>query len=372
MFSGKKINRYIIFEYVKIFFIIYLVIANLVAIVNFLEFSRKTSSINIPMLIKLKIVFFEIPKMLEEFIPFIIILSSAINLKTLASRSELTVLNSFGFSLWNILTIYTCITTVIAVLIVLLFNPLFNRMNIISKTEKDIYTNREHNKNIIYEKNGFWFKQQGEENTTIISRSAKIDMDKYVFFDNSIFIFDKYNIFLKRLECAKMSLLNNEFLLADCHIYRKEMPIETVNSISIKTNLKKDYINQELTSKYEDIDQMSIFKTIKLFKNFSRAKLNTTKFKTKLTIFLIMPITFFIMNMIACLIINNNNRNIKSIFEFATIVIISVVYYIIQSILYALAYVDRINILSSISVWLILNILFYLYELIKKIELGNR
>ena len=40
--------------------------------------------------------------------------------------------------------------------------------------------------------------------------------------------------------------------------------INNTNNIILKTNLKKDYINQELTSKYENIEQMSIFKTVKL------------------------------------------------------------------------------------------------------------
>ena len=88
MFKSSKISKYIIFEYLKIFIVIYLVITNLIAIVNFLEFSRKTTNIPISFLIKLKIVFFEIPKILEEFIIFIVVISSSICLKKISIQKR--------------------------------------------------------------------------------------------------------------------------------------------------------------------------------------------------------------------------------------------------------------------------------------------
>ena len=282
-------------------------------------------------------------------------------------------LNSFSFSLWDILKIYTFITSTIAIIVILLLNPLFNKMSIISQISRDIYTGKYNSQNILYEQNGFWFRQQGQEENIIISRSDKIDVSNYTFFNNSIFIFDKHNIFIKRIECNKMILNNKgEFLITDALIHQKDSKIEKEDNIILKTNLKKDYINQELTSKYENIEQMSIFKTVKFLHKFNKAKLNTVKFQTKLVIFMITPLIYFIMNMIACLVISNNNRNIKNILEFSLIIVISVIYYIIQSILYALAYANKINIMYSMTIWLTLIILLCLYELIKKVELRNR
>ena len=89
----NKITKYFLVEFIKIFILILFSIAILIFIVDFLEFLPKMEKNSIPSLTAIKIVFFAIPSMLEEFFQFIILVAIVFTMAKIASKNELTVVN---------------------------------------------------------------------------------------------------------------------------------------------------------------------------------------------------------------------------------------------------------------------------------------
>lgn len=367
----KKINKYIIFDFIKLFIVLYLSIFCLVFIADFLEFSRKIKFDFNSFFVVCKIVLFRAPKILEDFVQFLVLLASAITLKKYVARSEMTIMQMNGVSLWKIIKIFSGISIALSVLIITIFNPIALHLNKIAKKAELSYFKKEQF-DFVESANGIWLKQNDTKNNQkAIIRSSKVYLNDYSFVDNIIIVLDENNKFIKRLNIENMKLEDMNWKAYNINQVEYLKPIQHFDEMVIATNITQEFVKQQLQNKYENVSQMSFYKLVNLTKEFKKVGLPIKKFVIQQNIFLTKPFVFIMMSMIACLVIKNTNRKDNTIFEIFVTVVIGILLFIVQNIIFELTMAQKLSHIFAIWGWIVFVYLVLFYLLIKKIELSN-
>ncbi|MDR1945341.1 MAG: LptF/LptG family permease, partial [Candidatus Peribacteria bacterium] len=260
------ITKYLIKEFLKIFFLIILSVFILIFIVDFLEFSSRIQKYSIPPKDSIKIILYRIPLMLETFLQFIVLLSINFTLTKISIKSELTILYASGYSAWKILRIYSAIALGIGLFTVLFLNFFFSNLYKQSKTIENIYTKNK-DESFIGLDNGIWFKQIDEKNNDIVIRASGVYLENLTF-EDVVIIFNKNGKFEKRYNVEKMILTDNFWILHNINIIRQNEKIAFKKKDILSTQLSKKFVQQQIQNKYEDVNLIPFFSLNKLIKEF--------------------------------------------------------------------------------------------------------
>lgn len=366
-----KITNYLLKEFMKIFLLILVSIFILVFIIDFLEFLPKTETYSIPPFEAIKIVLFRIPVMIENFLQFIILISTVLTLTKISSKSELTVMYSSGISTWKIIKIYSIYVFFIGLLVIFFLNLLFAKLNKISTLTENKYTKYE-NKYFIENSNGLWFKQPNIKKNTgeVLIRANKVYLEDLIF-KNCILIFMENDGFKKRYNVETMYLKNGYWLLDSVYIFKKDKIMNFKKELKLPTQLSKKFVKQQIQNKYEDLDLIPFFSLNKLIKEFKDSGLDIYKFVVKKYILMLTPFMYVLMVFIGILFSNNYQRDNKSVLNIFKTIVFGICIFVIQNTLFELASANKINLLLSTWGFFIFMLMIIYCLLIKKIELQN-
>ena len=142
-FFAKRINIYLLKEFIKIFLLMLFSIFLLVFIIDFLEFSQNIHKHSIPPIDAIKIVLYRVPSMIESFLQFIILLSIVFTITKISIKSELTILYTNGFSSWKILKLYSVFIFIFGLVVIFFLNFLFSNLLKQSSIIENSYTKKE-------------------------------------------------------------------------------------------------------------------------------------------------------------------------------------------------------------------------------------
>ncbi|MDR0485013.1 MAG: LptF/LptG family permease [Alphaproteobacteria bacterium] len=117
----QKLFRYISVSFIKSLLLFHLVIICIIFIADFTENIRISGSENIPRLISLSLM--NIPYLIVQISPFILLLASFTTIRTMVLRKEVDILKSFGISIWQFLVPFVIISCIWSAIIILLIVP---------------------------------------------------------------------------------------------------------------------------------------------------------------------------------------------------------------------------------------------------------
>jgi lipopolysaccharide export system permease protein len=341
-----------------------------VFLVDYVEFISKDRNKLIPFLTGVKIIVYRAPYIVESFSQFIILLSSAIVIKKLSSKNELTILYINGFSLWRIITLFSIVSIIISCLNIFIAAPIFINASKTSKKIELLHRAKE-NVEFIGSSNGIWFEQLNPKtNEKMILRTSKVYIEDMIFKDNILLILDSGGNFMKRLNIDELKLFEDFWFGKNAFVVEKGKPITFLEQITLSTNLKKDFILQRLRNKYENINYMNIYQLIKFNKSFKEYKLEHKKFSAKINTIFASPFVFALMCFISAVFTSNSVRKNTTVIEMFSVVAVGIAFFIIQNTIYEIVLAGKIPIFY---IWHMLLLFFTVFGrlLIKKINLGN-
>jgi lipopolysaccharide export system permease protein len=369
-FFSKTLAAYLVKDFLKTFLLLYLAVLFLVFVVDYVEFLSKERNHIVPLLVGIKIVAYRTPHIIETLFQFLVLLSSAITLKKLSSRGELTAMYVNGFSLWRIVITFSILSLVIGFLNILAVNPIFIRTSKISKKIEMFHTKREEGE-FVESSNGIWFEQRNPKNNEkIVLRTAKIYLDEMIFKDNTMLILDEREKFLKKFDVEELVLFENFWLAKGVFTMERGEPIKFAEKMTIPTNLKKDFIIQKIKNKYENINYMNVYQLIEFYGAFKTHKLGYNKFLAKINIMFYSPFALALMCMAAVIFITNTLRKNSTLVEIFGATVAGVVIFIVQNTVYELVLAGKISIFYIWYMACFFFILAFIF-LIRKIELDN-
>ena len=254
---------------------------------------------------------YQLPELLNQLMPFIILFATMLLLWHLNRRSELVVARSLGLSIWSILTPVWISVTVFSILNVLLFNPLSAEFSSrFEQMEADLLTKRSNL--LMISRSGLWLKQEEEDRYSLVHVSRVVEGGQELA-GVTVYSFNQDNHFVNRLDADVVHIHKQGWLFKQALLSEFNKSSEKMGDLLWKTDLTLHKIRESFAAPESiAIWQLPVF--IRLMESAGLSNLEHLQYLYKQ---LLMPFLFLTMATIAGLCAYHFNRR-KGGFHFVT------------------------------------------------------
>ncbi len=260
-----KVNSYLIRLTIKYIFINLLIISIFILFLNLIELSRILNFENNTLTNYLKLSALKYPSILNEILPFVIIISIAFLFRNLINNNELISMRNIGFSIFDIFIPIGFTVFISGLFFLFILNPISSTFEmqyekLINKNNKSLYSIKLSNKEM-------WINNKIDENKSSFISIERINLKSMKANNIKILsIKDRKNIFLQAesgifkdniffLESVKYFEINNE-------------NYQFFDDYSLQINFSKQNIINSITN-YKLIPFYNYFSHLKTLKKFN-------------------------------------------------------------------------------------------------------
>ena len=168
IFKSTLVLRYLIKENLFSFLIIFLFACLFFISIDLIELIRRSSSKNIDITVLLKMAILHIPTLLPIILPTVFLLSSMNTYMKLNKNNELSVLRASGFSIWSLIFPAVINVSIVSILFLLIFNPVFSYMNLKFKNLENTYFKGSSGLYSVSQ-TGLWLREKNDEFEYVIN-----------------------------------------------------------------------------------------------------------------------------------------------------------------------------------------------------------
>ena len=250
----KSINRYIINEYIKSLFVVIAVMLSIILLINLLdEFNFFKSKKDLKFIFFLIFTILKLPNVLINLFPFIILFAGIVFYLKIYNHNEVISLRVMGYSNIQIILIPALTSFVIGYIIVFLIVPFSSSL---LKYYEELRSEYNETRNLVFvNETGIWILDKNEKEKNII-RIEKINKDFSNINQVTIYNYDAYNNFIRRIDADEGIIKNTNWQLNKVHFItanKKNNKENYLNSYNYTSNinineLKNIYKNTETTS----------------------------------------------------------------------------------------------------------------------------
>jgi len=325
-----------------------LVFSLIIFFVNLLEVMDKINGSNTPFFVIFAMAFLQIPNFLNDIVPSIILFSAIMTFFTLSLKSEITIIRSCGYSLWNIVQPVAIAGFFLGIFWVTVFGPFSILMGRSFNNFEGKYIHNE-SQSVIVASGGIWLKQPNlqKKDEEIVFQARKIYQESAEFGNVAIWFFDKDGSFYKKLDAQKMSLRDDKWVVSNIVMNDLDLLNVKVENEIIPTNLEEEFVMDKIVSNFQNVKLFSIFELPKLISSLKISGLQSVKFEVYFHSLLSKPILFLSMVLIACYFGINNFRDRMAIITLFVGIIFGLSLYILLSIINAIGSSRLIPVFAS-------------------------
>jgi lipopolysaccharide export system permease protein len=352
----KIYQKYLINKLTKTFFFIFFIFFTLVFIMGVIQELNFFSNEDVSFYFPFFLVFLNLPSILYEILPFIIILALIILIIDLNENGELITFKNNGLNNSKILQTLSLASFILGLLIMLIFYNISAILKFNYLSLKQNYTNDSKYLATITE-NGLWIKDEIDEQIIFVNAKR---VEKNYLEEVDILILDKSFNYLSTILVEKIDILNNTWILESPIIFYEDNSKEELEEFKIKSNFNYDKIK----NLYSELNSLTILGLLELKNSYKSVNYSTTDIDYQIQKVLITPIYFVILSVISFIVCFNFKQDNK--FILITLgILISVMIHYITSFFGIVGKNEKISI--TLSVWgpLTILILFSLVGLIR-------
>lgn len=241
---GWTLGRYFFQRYVVITTWFFIGIYALVFLIDFTEFSSRTSGLpNFTFLSALAISALRVPMVMQQTVPFVALFAAMATLISLNRKYELVIARSAGISAWQFLRPACLGALLFGVLTVGVLNPL--AANGLSHSEFLESNMRSGDSNTVSAFAAPWIHQKTNNSDTIIGARAVLnrglELSDAVFFE-----LDQDGDIIERKDARRAFLRDGYWELNDVKRFRGRGPVEKLADDRVATNLKPEFVQERL------------------------------------------------------------------------------------------------------------------------------
>ena len=353
----SKINQYLAKLTLKYLFINTLIISILIIFINILEISRIIDNSNNKLYSFLFLSILKLPSVINETIPFIVVISIAFLYRNLISNNELISMRNMGFSILDIFKPIGITILICGIIILCFLNPITsfteNKFTeITDQKNSDIYS-------IKFIQNGMWIKNISEDEEKSYINIKNINLN---------------NMIAKNIKILTIKENKKEVIIAEKGIIdKKNFILEQVLKLNIENNdyyKSEDHVIKLNFNRSDIIDSISNYKYIPFYKYFIHIK-NLKKFdlySNEISLYytseLLKPIFLIIIAFVVMGFSSKFRRN-ENFFKVLFIsVLIGFIIFLFKIIIFNFTGKSNINFIYSYLIILILPLLLGLYQVV--------
>ena len=330
----KTFESYLIKLFFKKILNISLIFLSLVFILSIFDEISFFKNLDINFFFPFFITALNVPSTLFELFPFIFLISTQLFFLELISKNELEVLKINGLN-----------------------NSKITKLKFLYLDLKNTYSNDNKYLAVVTE-NGLWIKDEIDEKIYIIN-ATQIEND--FLKEVTISEFSKTFDLNRTIESNKINIKNNEWIVFNPIISQKNKTKKTNKTINIKTHFNE----KKIGSMFRNLSSLNILDLIKLNDDYKALGYSTIDVKSHLYKLFSFPVYLSVMTILSSIIMFNIKRNKAMIFHIILGIFLSVLIYYIYYLFNLLGESEKIPLLISIWLPLILLAIFNIIGLIK-------
>ena len=354
---NKIINKYLIFKFSKIFFTTILIFLALGIILNLFEEIEFFKNLNLSFALPLILSLSYVPTLIIELLPFIVFLSSMFYFLHLRSSKDLLSVKIFGYSNIKIILILSTFSFLIGLFFLFAVNPITSVLVKFYETEKAQYA-RDVDHLFSINKNGVWIKEIDNTGYRII-HAEELNNEKLIKI--SLYIFNE-NKLIKRIESQSAVITHNPWKMKSVYIY--DIP-ENSKIFMENYEYQSDNTAEKINSLYRNLNTISFLDLIINFSQLNEKGYSEKLLYEKINRFASLPFFLFLMVFLAAIFTIGSLKHKQNFYYVLISILTCVAIYYFKDLSIALGQTERIGLILSVWMPLVLISLFCLIGVIQ-------
>jgi lipopolysaccharide export system permease protein len=242
---GGTLTRYFGWRFLSAVLAVFAGTVILVAMVDFIEMTRRSSGQDVSALFIAKISIYRVPFLTERIMPFAVLVGAMFCYLNLSRRLELVIARSAGVSAWQFIAPAVFIAFVLGVFATTLYNPMSATMREQSeRLEAILFRNDRGFRDF---GSGFWVRQLSDDGQAVINAKTS-NRQGLELGGVTILRMDKDGHFKDRIEADTAILQPGSWRLKDARVYAEgEAPVDR-NIFEIKTKLTAAQVRESFAT----------------------------------------------------------------------------------------------------------------------------
>ncbi len=344
----KTYTKFLIFNFIKSFFYVTLVLLGLIIILNVLSELEFFKKINVSNLFPIYLALLNAPSFIFEMFPFIFILSTQLFFINIFEDNQIQIFKYSGLKNIKIVKIISITTFVLSILIIFFFYNMSSNLKSYYLELKIKYT-ADGKYLAVVTNNGLWIKDVVDENIFIVNASK---INENFLIDAFITQFDnQYNV-IKNIKTNKIDIKENTWL-----IYNPEIFQENKKEKAKTLNLYSNFNHEKIKNLFSNLSSLSLNELIKLKKNYDTLNYSSTDVSVQIQKLISYPVFLTMMTLLSSIIMFNSKTLKNNTIKLVCGLFISVIIYYINNFFNVLGNTEKLTVLSS--VWIPLSLLIF-------------
>ena len=331
--------KFISSVYFRSLIFVFLIFTSLVFILNLLSELEFFKNENVSISFTLFLSLLNSPIQVFELFPFILLITVQLFFIKFFENKEIDIFKYSGLKNSTILYILSALSILTGVLIITAFYHLSSNLKNIYLEIKSGYTTDGKYLAVIT-KNGLWIKDK-VDNKVIITNASTIEQN----FLNNIFIteFDENFNVIRNIKSNKIDISSNQWEILDAKIYEEN---DYSNRKLLYLNTNFDF--NRIQSLYSNLSALSFVDLYQLRENYKKLNYSTIEVDMHLYKLLSYPFFLLLIALFSSVIMLNIKQIKGTTFKISIGLFFSVIIYYLNNFSYVLGSTERVSIIFSI------------------------
>ena len=353
----KTYQNYIITTFSKIFLYVFFIFLFLTIILNIFEEVSFFKNTEVGLLFPFYMTLLNTPSVIYETFPFIFFIATQFFFIRLLDREELDIFKKISLSNIKLITILSSFSLILSILIITIFYNLSSNLKFVYLDIKNKYS-KDNKYLAVVTENGLWIRDKIDGKINIINAET---LNNKTLENVSINQFStKYEI-IQNIIASKINIENNTWIIEKGKFSQNNTSLEEKENYLFQTNFNAEQINKL----FSDLSSLNFVELNKIRKNYEKIGYTINTINVHVHKLISYPFYLTIMTILGSIVMLNIKRNKSKIFHIIVGTLFSVMIYYISYFSGLLGQNDKLPLVFSIWLPLIIITLFCLVGLVK-------
>ncbi len=335
----KVYIKFISLIFFKSLFFVFSIILSLVFLLNLLTELEFFKNIDVPTSFTLFLSLLNSPALIFEIFPFIILITVQLTFVKLFENQEIEIFKYSGLKNSKIILIISMMSIFTGIVVLSMFYNLSSDLKNIYLEFKSKYSS-DGKYLAVVTKNGLWIKDK-VDNKIIITNASSINNN--FIQNNFITEFDENFNVIRNIRSEKIDVSDKNWKIINARIYYDNDYLKDQN-IELRTNFDL----KRIKTLYSNLAALNIYELYQLKKNYKKLNYSLIEVDLYLLKLISIPLYFVLIAIFASLIMLKIKKFESTTFKISVGLFFSVIIYYLNNFSYVLGGAERISLLLSI------------------------
>lgn len=229
--------------------IVFSVVIALIIMIDSIEIIRRSYNKNVPLTAVIELVLLKLPDMIQQILPFAILLGSILTFTRLTRTYELIVVRAAGVSVWQFLMPTIIIALTLGAFLITTFNPLSAAVLSRYESVEAKYLSNSPQSMLAVSSSGLWLREKdAATDERRVLHALKLRQHDMVLHDVTLFMFKDGDTFTRRIDAEQAQLVNGQWKLEDVILTAPSKIAERFDEYYIDTTIIIEQLQDSFAS----------------------------------------------------------------------------------------------------------------------------